>query len=134
MKVILDTNVLVSAIFFSSGPPRQILLAWNQGKFKLVISPQIFQEYRATIGELQSRYPTVSIEPILDLLLLSSEMCSGQKSLESICKDPEDDKFIHCALLSGTRLIVSGDKHLLKVSGYQNIEVLRPRKFLEKHL
>jgi predicted nucleic acid-binding protein len=52
---------------------------------------------------------------------------------EGICDDPDDDKFLACALASESRIIVSGDKHLLKVSGYKGIEVLRPRKFLEKY-
>jgi predicted nucleic acid-binding protein len=48
---------------------------------------------------------------------------------EKVCEDPDDDKFLACALESGSTVIVSGDKHLLKISGYQNIEVgadLRP--------
>jgi predicted nucleic acid-binding protein len=47
---------------------------------------------------------------------------------------PDDNKFIACALASESTVIVSGDKHLLKVSGYQNIEVLKPREFVDKHL
>jgi len=53
---------------------------------------------------------------------------------EKVCDDPDDDKFLACALVSGCKLIVSGDKHLLKVSGFGNIEILRPRDFVEKYL
>jgi predicted nucleic acid-binding protein len=53
---------------------------------------------------------------------------------ERVCVDPEEDKFLACALASGSNLVVSGDRHLLQVSGYQNIEVLKPRDFLDKHL
>jgi len=48
--------------------------------------------------------------------------------------DPDDDKFLACALASGAGTIVSGDKHLLSVSGYRGIEVLRPRAFVEGYL
>jgi predicted nucleic acid-binding protein len=51
-----------------------------------------------------------------------------------ICSDTDDDKFLACALASGAGIIVSGDKHLLSVSGCSGIEVLRPRAFLERHL
>jgi len=54
--------------------------------------------------------------------------------LESVCDDPDDDKFLACALASGSTIIVSGDKHLLKVSGYRKIEVLKPREFVNKYL
>ncbi|MBK7449987.1 MAG: hypothetical protein IPJ47_11370, partial [Anaerolineales bacterium] len=56
------------------------------------------------------------------------------KLSEPFCEDPDDDKFFACALASGSKVIVSGDKHLLKVSGYQGIEVLKPREFLDRYL
>jgi predicted nucleic acid-binding protein len=49
-------------------------------------------------------------------------------------RDPDDDKFFACALSSGSRVIISGDKHLLKASGYQGIEVLKPREFVDRYL
>jgi predicted nucleic acid-binding protein len=51
---------------------------------------------------------------------------------ESVCDDPDDDKFLACALASGCNLIISGDKHLLAASGYREVEVLKPRVFLER--
>jgi uncharacterized protein len=51
-----------------------------------------------------------------------------------VCEDPDDDKFIECAIASKTEIIVSGDKHLLKVTGYQGINVLKPREFVDFYL
>lgn len=53
---------------------------------------------------------------------------------EPVCDDPDDDKFLACAIASGTKIIVSGDKHLLRVSGYQGIEVLKPKTFIDVYL
>ena len=53
---------------------------------------------------------------------------------QPICEDPDDDKFFACALASGSKVIISGDKHLLKVTGYQGIQVLKPREFVDKYL
>jgi predicted nucleic acid-binding protein len=53
---------------------------------------------------------------------------------ESVCEDPDDDKFLACAPASECRVIISGDKHLLKVSGYEGIEVMKPREFVNSHL
>jgi len=58
MKVVLDTNVLVSGIFFS-GPPAEILRAWSQGKFKLVLSPEIIDEYTRVSAELADKFPDI---------------------------------------------------------------------------
>ena len=51
-----------------------------------------------------------------------------------MCEDPEDDKFFACAITSDSRVIISGDKHLLKVSGYHGIKVLKARAFVENYL
>ena len=53
---------------------------------------------------------------------------------ERVCRDPDDDKFLACAVASGTKLVVSGDKALLETSGYAGINVLTPRSFVERHL
>ena len=53
---------------------------------------------------------------------------------EPVCEDPDDDKFLACALASGSKVIISGDKLLLKISGYQGIQVLNPRAFVDQSL
>lgn len=51
-----------------------------------------------------------------------------------VCRDRHDDKFIACALASGCRLVVTGDRALLEVSGYRGVIVLKPRGFIERYL
>jgi len=53
---------------------------------------------------------------------------------DPICDDPDDDNFLACALKSKNKLIISGDKHLLRVSGYRGIKIIRPRRFVDKYL
>lgn len=60
MKVVLDTNVLVSGILFT-GPPHQILMAWSEGLFELVLSTEIHDEYRRVARELQHQVPLIDI-------------------------------------------------------------------------
>lgn len=133
MKVVLDTNVFVSGVFFS-GPPFQILQAWRDEKIQLVISPEILEEYRRVGEILAEKHPAIDLEPMLEYIIQNAVILSSPQLLERVCDDPDDDKFLACALASGSNLVVSGDRHLLKVSGYQNIEVLKPRDFLDKHL
>lgn len=133
MKVILDTNVFVSGIFFS-GPPYRILEAWRDDKIQLVVSPEILEEYRR-VGELLAEdHPAINLSPWIELVVQKASIFSVPPHAEVVCDDPDDDKFLACALASKSRAIVSGDKHLLKVSGYEGIEVLKPRDFLEKYL
>jgi putative PIN family toxin of toxin-antitoxin system len=133
VKVVLDTNVFVSGVFFS-GPPFQILQAWRDGKIQLVVSPEILDEYRRVGEILAEEHPAIDLEPMLEYVIHNAVVFSAPPLPEGVCNDPDDDKFFACALASGSNLVVSGDRHLLRVSGYQNIEVLKPRDFLDKHL
>lgn len=133
LKIVMDTNVFVSGVFFS-GPPYQILNAWQAGEFELVVSQEILDEYRR-IGEiLGEERPQIDLNPILNFVIEHAKVYKPSKLKEPVSEDPDDDKFFACALASGSKVIVSGDKHLLKVSGYEGIEVLKPRDFVNRYL
>lgn len=131
MKIVLDTNVFVSGVFFS-GPPHKILQAWRDGKVRLVISPEILDEYGRVGEQLGEQFPALDLRPVLELVALNAEMVSPVDSTESICADPDDDKFFLCAIAARCKIIVSGDKHLLVKSGYGGIQVMKPREFIAK--
>ncbi len=133
MKIVLDTNVFVSGVFFS-GPPYQILKGWSEGKLQLCVSLEIIKEYRRVGEILATDHPSINFTTMLEYVLQNVEVYSGQPLQEPVCEDPDDDKFIACALASNSKIIVSGDRHLLKVSGYRNIEVHKPRDFLAVYL
>ena len=133
MNVIIDTNVFISGIFFS-GPPYQILKAWQERKLELILSPDILEEYRRVALILNKKYPNVDLNPILELLTIEAELITAPSLNEKVCKDPEDDKFIACALASKTKIIISGDKHLLQVNGYHGLKIISPRQFLNRYL
>jgi len=133
VRIILDTNVVISGIFFA-GPPYQILKAWREGKLHLLISEEILAEYRRVGETLALQFPSIDLLPILDMLRANAEVISVKYLSEPVCDDPDDDKFLACALAGECKLIVSGDKHLLKVSGFRSIKVLKPREFVNCYL
>lgn len=133
LKVVMDTNVFVSGVFFS-GPPYQILQAWQSGEFELAVSKEILDEYRRVGEILAEGRPGIDLNPILTFVLEHAKVYKSGVLKAPVCEDPDDDKFLACALASGSRVIISGDKHLLKVSGYQGIEVLKPREFMDRYL
>ena len=133
MKIVLDTNVLVSGILFS-GPPHHILRAWSQGRLQLALTSEILEEYRRVAIELQDEYPTIDIAAALELVVVGSELFDPVPMVGGVCSDPDDDKFLACAIASGAHVVVSGDRHLLEVSGYRGITVMKPRAFVERHL
>jgi putative PIN family toxin of toxin-antitoxin system len=133
LKVVMDTNVFISGVFFS-GPPFRILQAWQSGDFELVVSEEILDEYRRVGQILSEEHPKIDVNPVLNFVIEHARVYRPAILKERVCEDPDDDKFIACALASGCGVIISGDKHLLKVSGYQGIEVLKPREFVDRYL
>ncbi len=133
MRVILDTNVFVSGVFFS-GPPYQILRAWRDGKLQLVISEEIIAEYRRVGNILAKQFPGVDLGPIIEMVTVEADLVQAPGLAEQVCDDPDDDKFLACALAGKIRMIISGDRHLIRVSGYQGIKIMKPREFADLYL
>ena len=133
MKIVLDTNVLISGVFFG-GPPYKILETWRSGKLDIVLSEEIFTEYQRVALELSKQFKEVDISMFLDLLTINAIWIDAPQLPIAVSADPDDDKFLACALASRSKIVVSGDKHLLAVSGYKSIKVIKPSLFIERHL
>jgi uncharacterized protein len=134
VKVILDTNVLLSGFYFG-GVPGQILEAWSAGKIVPVLSPSILSEYLEAAIELESKYGPTHFESFVSLLLVHAEVVDAPASLPAqVCTDSHDDKFLACALASSAKVIVTGDGALLAVNGWSGIEIIKPRTFVDRYL
>ncbi len=131
MRVVVDTNVLVSGVFFG-GYPSRVLEAWRDGRLELVVSPEILEEYRRVVEGLERRFRGVALGPFLALVATYATVMTPPELPEPVATDPDDDKFFACALAGHCRLIISGDKHLLAAFGYRGIEVIKPRELVER--
>ena len=76
----------------------------------------------------------MDLNPAIALLAAGAQIVSASQLAEPVSEDPDDDKFLACAKSAGVSVIVSGDKHLLEVSGWEAIDVLKPRKFVDRYL
>lgn len=133
MRIVLDTNVLVSGIYFR-GPPFAILDGWRRRRVELMFSPAIRQEYHATATHLAARFGGVDLAPWLTMLDARATLVDAPALGEQVCTDAADDKFLACAMAGRCRTVVSGDRALLQVSGWRGITVLTPRQFVDRHL
>ncbi len=130
MRVVLDTNVFVSGIFFG-GKPGRLLELWRDGHFELVTTRAIHGEYSETAAAMHARYPQTDPAPFLDGVRRLALFLVPFALSEPVCADPDDDMFVAAALVSGAGTIVcSGDAHLLAVSGFRGICVLKPAQLL----
>lgn len=129
MRVVLDTNVLMSGIFWS-GPAHRILTAWSHGKFKLLISLAVFDEYREIIKRLSAKYKIISANSILNDIFIGSELVEPSNASIPSCEDPDDIMFLELAVAGKAEYLVSGDKHLLKLIDFPNGKIVNPSDFL----
>ena len=133
MRVILDTNVFISGVFFG-GLPARILGAWRDDRIQPVLSAEILEEYQRVGQILGGQYPGVDLEPFLTLLAVHAEIVEAPALPQPVSADPDDDKFLACAVAAGVAVIVSGDKDLVDQSGWRGVRVLRPRQFVDEFL
>ena len=130
MKIVIDTNVIVSGIFFN-GKPRELLRECFNGKYEIICTKEIFLEYVETIEKLSKRYKQRVREEIIPILLdnvtIIENVDNGKYS-----RDPDDDKFINCAKSSGAKYIITGDNDLLVLEKIGDIRLLTVADFLKE--
>jgi putative PIN family toxin of toxin-antitoxin system len=131
MRVIIDTNVFASGVFWK-GPPFQILQAWQQGDIRLIVSRPILEEYRRILLHLSEHRPGVKIDRVLELVDMHAEIVEPVYFTRPVCSDPDDDKFLGAALSANIDFVVTGDKALLAQDGFRGVKVVTPRKFLSQ--
>jgi putative PIN family toxin of toxin-antitoxin system len=135
MRVVVDTNVLMSGIFFA-GVPGRILDAWAGGRLELVLSPEILEEYRRVGADLALRYPerAAALVPVLTLIAMNATLVDAPPLTAPVSADRDDDKFLAAAVAADASIVVSGDQDLRDVDEWRGIKVLTPRGFVERHL
>ena len=129
MRVVLDSNILISAINYG-GIPRDI---YNLGKYKLIdiiISEPILKETSGVL-ERKFHYSHEITTLISSELMGSSIVVNPTKRIDEIKDDPSDNKFLEAAISGNADYIISGDKHLLNLKKYTSIKIVIPAEFLE---
>ena len=128
MRAVLDTNVVMSAVFFG-GVPLDVLNAWHRGEFELVVSEAVMSEYREIAERMKVKFPSVNPEAWLSYIESHATMVSAEPLDSQVCEDADDDVFLACAVAASAKIVCSGDRHLLACDGWNDIEVLTPRMF-----
>ena len=132
IKVVLDTNVFVSSFF--GGNPRKIVDLWKTGEITLCLSKPIIDEYVEVLRRLG-----LTDEPELEELLglfangFHAIFTAKTPQLHVVEKDPDDDKFVECAVALKADCIVSGDKNLVAIQEYMNIKITNPKDFIASY-
>jgi len=131
MIVVLDTNVFVSSFF--GGNPRRIIDLWKTGRLTIGLSPAIIDEYNEVLGRL-GLAGEPELKEILDLLASGAGIMftADPPDLRVVKDDPDDDKFLACAVALRAEAVITGDKALRAVGSFGRIRVWTPSEFLKR--
>jgi len=131
VRIVLDTNVIVSGVFWR-GKPFAILRAWAQGRLSVVGSPEILWEYERVLLEVAKHKVTADLDHWLTFLQDRIELIQPGREVK-LCRDPNDDMFLSCAVAAHAVCIVSGDDDLLVLKAVEGIPILKVAAFHSKH-
>ena len=129
MKVVIDTNVFVSASF--GGIPKEVIGYIDRAECKLCISQPIVEEYLNVLNRNGSS--RLLLEKVIFYCTEADTVTDANllPTLHVVEKDPSDNKFIECAVALQADFIITGDRALLEIGEYDNIQIVTPREFIE---
>lgn len=136
IKVVLDTNVLISA-FLWQGTVKEIFILAKEGRIIICATEETIAEFQKVLG-YEKFIPTLkriskTPEEIIDEFFEVVEFFPSIHFPSPIVKDdPDDDKFLACALSASAQFIVSGDHHLTDLKTFNDIPILTPAQFLKR--
>jgi len=131
VRVVLDTNVVVSALLFT-GISSKLVPLWQSGAITTLVSRSILEEYLRVLSYPKFKLSEREIKGLIqEELLPYVEVVRRQRRLRIVERDPSDDKFVECAVAGKARVIISGDKDLLSIGHYRKIVIQSPAQFFE---
>ena len=131
MRVVLDTNVLVSALLFT-GALSELVSLWQRGMITILLSREILDEYLRVLAYPKFHLSEGEIKDLIGTELLPFAVVVKPRTRVHVIKqDPSDNKFLDCALAGKAEVVISGDKDLLAIGRYRKIRIQTPSRFLE---
>ena len=132
MRVVIDTNIFISSFF--GGKPRKIIDLWKAGKITLCLSNAILDEYIDVLRRIGLKEED-ELEELLSLFSRGFNLLFTTKTpkIKIVKNDPDDDKFIECAVALGAHTVITGDREVLAIKKYMGITIVTPQQFLENY-
>ncbi len=138
IRVVLDTNVLVSALLTPDSPPAEILASVLEGRLRIIISPAIIREtglvfqYPKLKKTMQKHHLSAEeVEEAIFKILKVAIITPGEKIIQGVSRDPADDLILSCAAEGQADFVISGDKDLTELGSFKGIRIMDPANFLQ---
>jgi putative PIN family toxin of toxin-antitoxin system len=130
MIVVLDTNTVVSAIFWPNSTARRCLAGLARRVYDLALTSEVFDEYEAVAAEFQVRFPACNSNGALAWLRYKAYWVEPASLGKQRSRDQKDDPFLACALAAHATFIVTRDRDLLDLGKPFGVEMITPARFL----
>ena len=132
IRVVLDTNVFLSALLFG-GTPGKLIPLWKSGKIRPQLNKEIVSELLRVLAYPKFELSETEIQYLLYVEILPFCSIVASKSGAVVIKeDPSDDVFLRCCEISKAKALISGDSHLLGLKSYRNVPILTASEFLQE--
>jgi len=128
-KVVLDTNVLISAVGFS-GNEREVLRKCINGEVSLFLTEAILKELERVLEYPKLNFTQAQKDALKLILVEVGCLVPATKGLNIITEDPEDNRFLEAAIAAEADFLITGNKHLLKVKEFGKTKIVRAPQFL----
>jgi len=131
MRIVLDTNVLISGIFWKGNESR-VLKKCQARDVENYISMDIFEEFIRVLVQQKFGLTEEEIDVTVSMVASFSTFIESKKRFDIVKEDPGDNKFLECAYGANAEFLISGDKHLLTLKRFKGTEILSAREFLKE--
>lgn len=132
MRVVLDTKAVISALLFSGTASRLVVL-WQARCLTVLVSRKILQEYLRVLAYPKFKLSDQEIRRLIEEELLPFvETVRVRRPLAVVRRDPEDNRFLECAVTGRAKYLVTGDQDLRELASYRGITILTAGEFLEQ--
>ena len=134
-RAVVDTNVLVSALINPAGTPAKVVDLWRSGRFVLLVTEPIVDEIGRVLNQprFKRRYGLTSsrVRRLLRALRQFGVVVEGDPGIGGVVRDPEDQKFVDCAVAGRADYLVTGDEDLLSLGEHGGVQIVSPAAFVE---
>jgi uncharacterized protein len=131
LRVILDTNVLISALLFR-GELSVLVPLWKDGTFIPIFTKETFAEFRSVLAYPKFKLTNDEIDCIIqEEVLPYFDVAAGAQQICGVCKDPQDNKFLSCAMAAHAYLIVTGDQAFYELKKFKSVKIISPAMFIK---
>ncbi len=131
IRIVADTNIFISGIFWEGNFSSQVIDLWRSGKIELVSSLPIAEEIVRNLRGFKIEMEEESVKEWEQIILENAILVESSEKLDIVKEDPDDNKVLEAAIAGNVEYVVTQDRHLLKLKEYNGIKIMTPEEFLK---